>query len=157
MKKPNDVTEKQYQRLNKLFKPDEKEEPVTIKREEPSITYESKLMCGSKYSFINFSDIIKYYALYFTSKYNKLLSFCHQLIEFRNLTPRTEKTKMKKKSFFKNAANQYNTLLAITDEVKKEMDKKYNHSNYFLRFINMMNSTKKMKKKVDHSWKRKFC
>ena len=26
------VAEKQYQRLNKLFKPDEKEEPVTIKK-----------------------------------------------------------------------------------------------------------------------------
>ena len=32
LKKPTSVAEKQYQGLNKFFKPDKKEEPVTIKK-----------------------------------------------------------------------------------------------------------------------------
>ena len=39
--------------------------------------------------------------------------FYHRLNEFRNLMPRTEKTKIKKKNVYKNVTKLYNTLLAI--------------------------------------------
>ena len=57
LKKQISAAENQYQGLNKLFRTDEKEEPVTIKKEKPTITYESKLMYDSKYSFSDFSSI----------------------------------------------------------------------------------------------------
>ena len=66
LKKQTSVAEKQSQGLNKFFKSDEKEEPVTIKKEKPAITYKSKLMYDSKYSFSNFSNIKKYYAPFYT-------------------------------------------------------------------------------------------
>ena len=73
LKKQTSVAEKQYQGLNKLFKSDEKEELVTIKKQKPAITCESKLMYDSKYKFSYFCNIRKYQALSFTSKCNKLL------------------------------------------------------------------------------------
>ena len=42
LKAQTSIVEKQYQGLNKLFKPDEKEEPVEIKEEKPEIISESK-------------------------------------------------------------------------------------------------------------------
>ena len=95
---------KQYRGLSKLFKSDEKEEPVTIKKEKPAINGESKLIYDSRYSFSDYSNIRKYYALPFLTKYYRLLSFylnefriyLNELNEFRNLVPRTEKTKNKK-------------------------------------------------------------
>lgn len=66
------------------------------------------------------------------------------------------------KRVYKNVVNLYNTLLAIyfnnynsiTDEEKKMMDKKMVLVIYFLKAPNMMNGTKKMKKKVKHSRKK---
>ena len=73
LKKQTSVAENQHQGLNKLFKSDEKEELVTIKKEKPVITYESKLMYDSKYKFSYFSNIRKNQALPFTSECNKLV------------------------------------------------------------------------------------
>ena len=42
LKAQTSIVEKQYQGLNKLFKPDEKEEPGEIKEEKPEIISESK-------------------------------------------------------------------------------------------------------------------
>ena len=55
LKKRTSVAEKQCQGLNKLSKSGEKEESVTIKKEKPAITYESKLMYDNKYGFGDFS------------------------------------------------------------------------------------------------------
>ena len=63
LKEQTSVAEKQYQGLNKLFKSDEKEEPVTIQKR-PAEACETKLMYDSKYSFSDFSNIRKYYALF---------------------------------------------------------------------------------------------
>ena len=49
----------------------------------------------------------------FITKYDKLSSFYHRLIEFRIIAPRTGETKIKKKIVYKNAVNLYNKLLAI--------------------------------------------
>ena len=61
-----------------------------------------------------------------------MLLFYHRSNEFRNLMPRTEKTKIKKKNLYKNVTKLYNALLAIyfkeynniTDKKKEELDKK---------------------------------
>ena len=63
---------------------------------------------------------------------------------------------------YKNAGNLYNTLLAINfsyynntaDEGKEEMDKNHDPSNLFLKNLNMLNGTKKMKKKVNYIHKK---
>ena len=63
---------------------------------------------------------------------------------------------------YKNAANLYNTLLVmyfdyynnITDEEKEETYKKMILVIYFLKILNMINDTKKIKKKVNHSNKK---
>ena len=97
-------------------------------------------MNDSNNSFSDYSSIRKYFELSFTTKYDRLLSFCHQLNQFRNLDPQTEKTKNKKNRVYKNAVNLYNTLLAIyfnyynniTDEEKEEMDKNIILIIYFL-------------------------
>ena len=47
------------------------------------------------------------------TKYDKLISFYHQLNDFRYLAPRTAKTKMKKKIVYKNTTSLYNKLLTI--------------------------------------------
>ena len=70
-------------------------------------------MYGSKYSFNDYKNVRKNYNIFFMAKHDKLNSFYYRLNEFRNLIPRTEKTKMKEKSLFKNAANLYNKLLTI--------------------------------------------
>ena len=49
----------------------------------------------------------------FITKYDKLSSFYHRLIEFRIIAARTGETKIKKKIVYKNAVNLYNKLLAI--------------------------------------------
>ena len=91
------VVEKQYQGLNKLFKSDEKEEPVTNKKEKPTITGNSKLMYDSKYSFTDYYKIFKKHCdVSFTTRYDRLLSFYHRLNKFRNLLLRTGKPKIKK-------------------------------------------------------------
>ena len=63
---------------------------------------------------------------------------------------------------YKNAANLYNTLLVmyfdyynnITDEEKEETYKKMILVISFLKILNMINDTKKIKKKVNHSNKK---
>ena len=63
---------------------------------------------------------------------------------------------------YKNAANLYNTLLVmyfdyynnITDEEKEETYKKMILVIYFLKILNMINDTRKIKKKVNHSNKK---
>ena len=99
-----------YQGLNKHFKSGKKEEPLTIKKQKPAITDESKLMYGNKYSFSDYRNLRKYYDLSFTSKYYKLLLSCHPFNKFRNLILRAEKTEIKKRSLYKSASNLYNNL-----------------------------------------------
>ena len=48
-----------YQGLNKHFKFGKKEEPLTIRKEKPPITDESKLMYGNKYSFSDYRNLRK--------------------------------------------------------------------------------------------------
>ena len=60
LKAQTSVAEKQYQGLNKLFKPDKEEEPVTIKKEKLTMTNKSKLVHDSKYSFNDYRNIRKY-------------------------------------------------------------------------------------------------
>ena len=55
-------------------------------------------MYGSKYSFSECRNVGKYYNLSFTIKYDRLLPLYGQLTESRNVGPRTEKTKIKKKT-----------------------------------------------------------
>ena len=57
LKKQTSVAEKQYQNFDKIFKSDETEQPVTIKKE---ITDESSLFYNNKYSFIEFKNVGKY-------------------------------------------------------------------------------------------------
>ena len=85
LKKQTSVAEKQYQRLNKLFKPDEKEETVTIKKEKAEITRKSNLIYDNKYSFSEYGNYKKYSCLPFIKKCDKLFSFYHRLNNFRNL------------------------------------------------------------------------
>ena len=54
-------------------------------------------MYGSKYSFSYYRNVGKY-NLSFTTKCDKLISFYHQLNEFRNLVPQTKKIKKNKKN-----------------------------------------------------------
>ena len=74
--------EKQYQGINKLFKPKEIVEPVEIKEEKPEMS-ESKIACDNKYNFSDYKNVRKYSE----SKYYKLLSLYHRLNEFRSLVP----------------------------------------------------------------------
>ena len=120
LKKYTSAADKQYQGLNKFFKPYEEEEPVVIKKGEPvtiqkesTITGESKLLYDSKHSFSNCKNVTKYYDLSFITKDEQLPLFYHGLTEFRNLVPRAVKTKIKKKRVYKNVPNLYNTLLTI--------------------------------------------
>ena len=93
LEKETDIVEKQYHRLNKFLKSNEKQEPVVIKKEEPKITEELKLDYHSKYSFTDYSSIGKNYDLYFTAKYDIFFSFYHRLNIFKNLIPWSEKNK----------------------------------------------------------------
>ena len=124
LKAQNSAAEKQYQVLNKIFEPAEKEELVTIKKEKPEITVERNLIYDSKYSFSEYSNAKRYYSSSFVVKYNRLVSFYHRLNKFRSLVPRTVKTKMKKEIGYKNV-NLYNKLLSIYfneyNSIKKEI------------------------------------
>ena len=66
LKAQTNVAEKQYQKLNKIFESDNKEEePVTIKKEEPvaikkEIIHELKLIYNNKYSFSEHRNVGKY-------------------------------------------------------------------------------------------------
>ena len=57
LKKQINVAEKQYQIFDKIFKPNEIEQPVTIKKE---ITDKSSLFYDNKYRFIEFKNVGKY-------------------------------------------------------------------------------------------------
>ena len=65
---------------------------------------------------------------------------------------------------YKNIATRYKTLLAIyfndcnniAADKKVKIDKKYDPSNLFFKGINMINGTKKMKRKVNQSQKTLF-
>ena len=57
LKKQINVAEKQYQNFDKIFKPNEIEQPVTIKKE---ITDKSSLFYDNKCSFIEFKNVGKY-------------------------------------------------------------------------------------------------
>ena len=118
LKKQTSVAEKQYQNFDKVFKPDEIEQPITIKKEQPvtikkEITDESSLVYDSKYCFSEYRNVAKYYNLSFTIKHDTLLPFYHRLNEFRNVAPQTEKAKIKKNIVYNNAVSLYNTLLTI--------------------------------------------
>ena len=125
LKAQNSSAEKQYQALNKIFEPAEKEEPVTIKKEKPEVTVERNLIYDSKYSFSEYSNVKRYYSSSFVAKYNRLVSFYHRLNKFRNLVPLTVKIKMKKEIWYKNAVNLFNKLLSIYfneyNSIKKEI------------------------------------
>ena len=101
LKKQTSVAEKQYHGLNKIFKPDEKEETITIKKKTPEIPEESNLIYGSKYNFSEYRNYKKYSGLSFMKKYDKLFSFYHRLNDFRNFAPQTAKTNMKKEIVYK--------------------------------------------------------
>ena len=77
LKKKASGVEKRHQGLNNLFKSDEKEEPVIIKKEKPATNSKPKLVYDSKFSFSNYSNIRKYYDIFFSTKCDKLLSFSH--------------------------------------------------------------------------------
>ena len=96
LKRQNRVAEKKYQSFDKVFNHDKKEEPVKIKKEELLTTDESSPFYNNKYSFIEFGNVGKYCNLSFTIKYDRLRLFYHQLNEFRNCDPRTQKKKLKK-------------------------------------------------------------
>ena len=89
-----------------------------------------------KCSFTDYSNTGKYYAFSFTTQYNTLLQFYHQLNNFRNL--KMKKPKIKKR-VYRNAVKLYNALLAIyfinenSITNKKNKDKIYDPSNLFLK------------------------
>ena len=60
-------------------------------------------MYDSKYSFSDYKNVRKYCDLSFMTKYDKLITFYYQLNEVWNLVPQTEKTKMRKRTVYKNA------------------------------------------------------
>ena len=113
VKKQTSVAEKQYQGIDKIFNRDEKEEPVTIKKEEPLKTEESSLVYDSKCIFSDYRNVGKYLQSFFMTKYDRLRPFYHRLNDFRNIVTRTEETKIKKKIVYNNAKKLYNTLLTI--------------------------------------------
>ena len=88
LKAQTSFAEKYYQGKNKFIKTDEKEEPITIRKEKPEVFSESKLIYESKVGFSDYKDIINCFRFY------------HRSNEFRNLMPRTEKTKIKKKNMY---------------------------------------------------------
>ena len=154
LKAQTSIAENQNQELNKLFKPDEKEKRVTIKKEKTVITGESKLMYDSKYSFSDYKNVRKYYDLCFSTKYDKLLSFYLRLNEFRNLVPRTDETKMKNNIVYKNAASLYNTPLTfyfndynnIINEKKKRWIANMILAIHFLKVINIVQKNEEKSK-----------
>ena len=153
LKKKTSVSQKQYQSFDKIFNHDEKEEPVTIKKEKPLKTNKSSLVYESKYSFSKYRNVGKYYNFSYTTKYDRLCPFYHRLSDFRNLVPRTEKTKIKKKIVYNNAEKLYNTLLIICFNQcnnisdKEHMNKNYDPENLHLQGQRFNVSKKKEKRK----------
>ena len=106
------LPKKYYQGLNKLFKPDEEREPVTIKKEKPERTVKSKLLHDSKYRFSDYR-MLENIIIFLLREKMIYCSFYHRLNEFRHLVPRTKRIKIKRKSVYKNTANLYNTMPTI--------------------------------------------
>ena len=82
--------------------------------------------------------------------------FKQELKGFKKFTPRTVKTKKKRKIAYKSAKELYRKLLSIyhndyndiSDEEKERMDEKYNPKNLLIKFIadekKVNNSQKKL-------------
>ena len=85
LKAQTNAAERQYQVLNKIFKPDEKEELGTIKKEKPEIIVKWKLIFDSKHSFSENRNVRNFSSISFISKYCKWPWFDYWLNEFRNL------------------------------------------------------------------------
>ena len=98
------LPKKYYQGLNKLFKPDEEREPVTIKKEKPERTV--------KYRFSDYR-MLENIIIFLLREKMIYCSFYHRLNEFRHLVHRTKRIKIKRKSVYKNTANLYNTMPTI--------------------------------------------
>ena len=76
------VAEKQYQNFDQVLKPDEIEQSIAIKKEQPltiknEITDKSSLVYDRKYSFAEYRNVGKYYNLSFKTKCDRLLLFYH--------------------------------------------------------------------------------
>ena len=95
---------------------------------------------------------------------DRLVSFYHQLKEFKKHNSETERTMIKRKSVHDNGIKLYNRFLSIYlndyDDIKnekkkkkKEMDEKYDPSNLFIKGYKKIRR-KKMKKKVNHRRKK---
>ena len=120
-------------------------------------------MCNKIYNFREYRNVRKYYDLSLKSTYYKLLSLFHELNEFRNLSPQTEKPKTKKKNVYENFVKLYNSLLSVYfKEWNNTIDvKKIRMANtilviYLLKVLNIINGTKSIKKKVGNFfWKSK--
>ena len=74
-----------------------KKEPVKIKKEEPLTINESSLFYNSKYTFSEFKNVAKYEDKSLKPRYKSLTLFKQRLKEFKRFTPKTVKTRMKKK------------------------------------------------------------
>ena len=85
LKAQTNAAERQYQVLNKIFKPDEKEELETIKKEKPEIIVKWKLIFDSKHSFSENRNVRNFSSISFISKYCKWPWFDYWLNEFKNL------------------------------------------------------------------------
>ena len=77
------VTEKQYQGFNNIFKSDEKEELVTINKENSELTDKSNLMYDNNIVLVN-AEMTENIVIFFSIKYDRLRSFYHWLNDFRN-------------------------------------------------------------------------
>ena len=71
------VAEKQYQGFNKIFESGEKEELVTINKENSELTDESNLMYDSSIVLVN-TEMIEDIVIFFSIKYDRLPSFYHR-------------------------------------------------------------------------------
>ena len=71
------VAEKQYQGFNKIFESGEKEELVTINKENSELTDESNLMYDNSIVLVN-TEMIENIVIFFSIKYVRLHSFYHR-------------------------------------------------------------------------------
>ena len=113
LKNDSSAEEKQYQSFHKIFKYEEKEEPVKVEKEELVTTSKSKLVYNNKYSSSEYKYIKKYMDDSFKTKCNKLVSLYRRLSEFKKHNPQTERTMIKKKNVYDNAIKLYNRLLSV--------------------------------------------
>ena len=166
LEKQTRVAEKQCQSFDKVSNHDEEEEtvktktekPVKIKKEGSLTTDESSLFYSKKYSFSEWKNVEKYMDDSLVTRYNNYLAaFKQWLNKFAKFTPRTVKTKMKRKIVSNSARKLYYMLLNIyfndcnniTDERKKRWGKYLILMNYLLKVKNLLHWRKK--KKVNHS------